>query len=77
MGSLEENSKKILIAHHEGKIPLFGPITEAVDLTDREVIDACKHIEENNYWKLVGGTPKSGPRYKITEEGLKYAGINK
>jgi len=77
MSNLEKNAKKILIAFHKGKIPIFGPITKAVNLTDREVIDATEYLDENNYWEIVGGTPKSGPRYKITEEGLKYAGIEK
>jgi hypothetical protein len=77
MGNLEENSKKILIAFHKGEIPIFGPITKAVDLTNEEVIDAVNHLEENNYWEIIGGTPKSGPRYKITEAGFKYASITK
>lgn len=73
--NLEENAKKILIAFHKGKISIFGSIKDAVDLTNGEIIDATKHLEENNYWEIVGGTPKSGPAYKITGEGLKYAGI--
>ncbi len=77
MDSLEENAKKILIAFCKGEIPIFGPITKAVDLTDREVIDAVEHIEENNYWKIIGGTPKSGARYEITEAGREYANIEK
>lgn len=75
MGSLEENAKEILIAYHEGRLPLFEPISKAVNLSDVEIMDATDYLEVNGLWKIVGGTPKSGPAYKITEAGLKYIGI--
>ena len=35
-------------------------------------IEAWAYAEQNKYVELVGGTPKSGPAYKITREGLKF-----
>jgi len=75
--NVEENSKKMLIALHEGRVPLFGGKVEGLNLTRKEISEAIKYIEQNNYWEIVGGTPKSGASHKITEKGLKYIGVEK
>jgi hypothetical protein len=35
-------------------------------------LEAWAYAEKEKYVELVGGTPKSGPRYKVTSEGLQF-----
>jgi hypothetical protein len=35
-------------------------------------LEAWEFLEKEGYVNLVGGTPKSGAAYKITEKGLKF-----
>ncbi len=38
----------------------------------RPLHEAHSYLEENKHIELVGGTPKSGARYAITDEGIKF-----
>ena len=36
------------------------------------IVEIMDYLEKNEYMALVGGNPKSGPRYAITEKGLDF-----
>ena len=37
-----------------------------------QVSAAIRLLEDRGYWKIAGGTPKSGAAYSVTEKGMQY-----
>lgn len=67
--NLEERAKMLL---KEMKKHIF---VENISKKGREYysVDVLDFLKRNKYLELVGGTPKSGPRYNITNEGYIFA----
>ncbi len=65
---LEERAK-ILIREIE-KHTLVENIPKSIK--GSYAVEALEFLKSKNYIRLVGGTPKSGPRYSITNEGYEF-----
>jgi hypothetical protein len=75
--SLEERAQILLRNYYWGdeakeEVKIIMNTEEGLFSVSQPFIDAWGYLEENKYAELVGGTPKSGPRYRVTLEGLKF-----
>ena len=64
---LEDMAKQMLNAIATGNNTKMYKLEEI-----SQVAKALEFLESNDYLKLTGGTPKSGPGYKVTEKGREY-----
>lgn len=67
--SLEERAQ-IVLREISNEVEVEGRLTGKDFI--QYYVRAKQLAESKGYLELVGGTPKSGPRYKITDEGYKF-----
>lgn len=67
---LEERAQIVLQNYSQGKKGVEGE--NGTFASFQPYLEAWAYLEKNNFVELIGGTPKSGARYRITEEGNNF-----
>jgi hypothetical protein len=73
-----EQRAQIMVRNHfwgddkRGEVKIIMDKREGLIIDSEPFIEAWSYAESEKYVECVGGTPKSGPAYKITSEGLKF-----
>ena len=66
---LEERAR-VLLKVYNGELEVKAGFVSSI--FSAQALEASRYIQDNKYLEIVGGTPKSGLGYKITEKGYEF-----
>jgi len=70
--SLERRTKMVLRDYFYDEVSVVSDRDGINSITAKPFLEAWAYAEKKKYIELAGGTPKSGPRYGYTKEGLDF-----